>query len=106
MIENEAIKILDRTLGLLHQTTINFDHIIEYRNAKNAAIKALEEVQEYRKIGTVEEVREAVEKTKVRSMKENKFNGIRIFQCPECDEILHEKDRYCSECGCRVEREE
>lgn len=62
MTENEAIKIL----------TLSEEEQKEFPNLKEIyaiAVKALEEVQQYRAIGTVEQCREAVEKSK--SMNEN-----------------------------------
>lgn len=65
------------------------------------SIKALEDVQEYRKLGTVEEVREAVEKTKEKKLVEW-ANG--TLHCPNCD-----KDNsclgfnVCIECGQKLD---
>lgn len=51
----EEIKDLDDTMYAYSES---------YMDALDVAIKALEEIQEYREIGTVEECREAVEKMK------------------------------------------
>ena len=57
MTENEAIEFMKRYLDADCYT----DKCV---NAHNIAIKALEEIQQYRAIGTVEECRVAVEKQK------------------------------------------
>ena len=54
--EQEAIKIIKHKVGRFQNDMINY--------ALDMAIKALEEVQQYRAIGTVDECREAVEKMK------------------------------------------
>lgn len=64
----------------------------ELGKAFNMAIKALEEVQQYRAIGTVEECRAAVEKQKAKIPKEyeDKFYG-----CPTCGNVLlHKWEKY------------
>ena len=60
--------------------------------AKYESIKALEEVQQYRAIGTPDECRAAVEKQKVKKPKEyeDKFYG-----CPVCGNVLlHKWEKY------------
>ena len=65
------------------------------------AISALKEVQQYRKIGTVEECREAVEKQKAKKPHRNykKFSGL---WC-KCGWYLGQKQcldiKYCPNCG-------
>lgn len=66
MTENEAIKTIRGAWSLMCQTNIRFDFINDYREAAEIAIKALNEVQQYREIGTVEECWKAVEKQKNR----------------------------------------
>ena len=69
--------------------------------ALNMAICALKEVQQYRKIGTVEECREAVEKQKPNKPHRNykKFSGL---WC-KCGWYLGQKQcldiKYCPNCG-------
>lgn len=55
MTENEARLILDVRIS-------RFDHARDVNEALEIAKQALEEIQQYREIGTVEECREAVEK--------------------------------------------
>ena len=61
MTENEAIEELQNSIELAKMCTQNYERKREIQGYKTA-IKALEEVQQYRAIGTVEECREAVEK--------------------------------------------
>lgn len=65
------------------------------RTAKEIAIKALEEIQQYRAIGTVEECREARANQKPKIVKDRKwaekFQGIPY--CVQGD---------CRKCGCKV----
>lgn len=63
MTENEAIKELETSIDLAKMCTQNYERKNEIQGYE-MAIKALEEVQQYRQIGTVEECREAVEKQK------------------------------------------
>lgn len=72
------------------------------------AIKALEEVQQYRQIGTVEECREAVEKQTAKKVKSispvkdgDSYVGL-IGRCPCCGDILEEDTVYC-DCGQRLD---
>ena len=78
------------------------------------AIKALEEVQQYRKIGTVEECREAVEKQTPKKCVEDSCPDHTHYKCPSCGKI--QKTKYndstfgcilnnCSNCGQALENE-
>lgn len=60
MTENEAIKELETSIDLAKMCTQNYERKNEIQGYE-MAIKALEEVQKYRKIGTVEECRKSVE---------------------------------------------
>ena len=54
MTENEAIKELETSIDLAKMCTQNYERKNEIQGYE-MAIKALEEVQQYRQIGTVEE---------------------------------------------------
>ena len=61
MTENEAIKILKKTT---EHTKVYEDDVVftsDFVKAYEKAIKALEEIQQYRAIGTVEELKFLVE---------------------------------------------
>lgn len=119
MTENEIIDFLeDEINGLKEQKygdlgeiaaevfkEINGDERIK---VFRMAISALKEVQRYRKIGTVEECRKAVEKQKVKelvyesdSVFSNGFSHYRMGKCPMCDRYYNSSDEvnYCSKCG-------
>ena len=62
------------------------------------AIKAMEEVQQYRAIGTIEECREAVDKMKP---KKTAIEAIKVHICPVCG--FRGIYDYCGNCGQRVQ---
>lgn len=84
------------------------------RDIAREAIKALEEVQEYRKIGTVEECREAVRKTKEKKCIQDSCPDHTHYKCPSCGKIqmseykrgiriLGRITNNCDNCGQRLE---
>lgn len=103
MTENEAIDELNASIDLAKMCTENLERKREVQGYETA-IKALEEIQQYRAIGTVEECRAAVEKQtakKVKSISQVKdgdsYVGL-IGRCPCCGVILEEDTVYC-DCG-------
>ncbi len=69
------------------------------------AIQALKENQEYKQLGTLEEVREAVEKQKKKKPRASN----RCYVCPRCGLVtsLKIKHNYCGACGQHIDwREE
>ncbi len=111
MTENEAKKVLERDLRIQIENGALLDGI----EALTVAIKVLEEVQQYRQIGTVEECREAVEKQTAKKPEfvDTRFmnNGKHIsdgcqlqkcYKCPNCNQhIFHvwDDELYCKYCG-------
>ena len=85
MTENEAISVLKmiETHGSLPT------------NAKDEAIKALEEIQQYRAIGTVEECRAAVDKMKPK----RPINRCMFSECPTCGNVEIKDCKHCPDCG-------
>ena len=63
------------------------------------AIQALKENQEYKHLGTLEEVREAVERQQAK--KPSLMLGIygRVYECKECGNELEMYSKYCPFCG-------
>jgi hypothetical protein len=55
------------------------------------AINALEEIQQYRAIGTVSEFRELKEKATAK------------HKCPNCNELLSDEYRFCPTCRRKVD---
>lgn len=78
MTEQEAIKVFNTVL-LLGKCELPAD---EANEAIKLSIKALEEIQKYRAIGTVEECRTAVEKQKAKKVIKW-ADGTE--HCPTCD---------------------
>ena len=84
--------------------------------AMKTAIKALEEIQQYREIGTVEECREATEKQKAKKCDVTKDNFRIYYKCPTCNHSLRveyirgswlgNKSKNCSNCGQAISWEE
>lgn len=78
------------------------------KEACEVAIKALEEVQEYRAIGTLEEVRNAAEKQKPKKPDyegDGYADGQMVYDtwiCPNCGkryEVDYDDYAYCPKCG-------
>ena len=111
MTENEAIEALKLEGGI--EIAGNPRRIAKFFEALDIAISALKEIQQYRKIGTVEEFREAVEKQKPEKPRLNykpKFFGKETYTCPRCgncrlEEFANERqnNRYCWDCGQRLD---
>lgn len=90
MKREEAIKDLD-----IIRFNPHWDELVNeeyWQELMEMAIKALEEVQRYRQIGTVEECREALEKQTAisRELIEGKYF------CPKCHNLMP----YPGYCGC------
>ena len=83
MTENEAIE----ALRLINTSRVHpFYSWEEMAEVRDIAISALKEVQQYRKIGTVEECREAVEKQKPKKP-EVTDRDFDYYKCPVCGGI-------------------
>ena len=70
--------------------------------AQRMAIKAMEEIEKYREIGTPEECRASMEKQKPHKWESGIENDVR---CPFCGTMTTKiyEHRYCSFCGQRLE---
>lgn len=109
MTESEAIKRIKEC-----RNTPNFQPYIYMNEALNMAIKALEEVQQYRAIGTLEECRAAVKQTAKKPIfNHNLSDTLSVFHC-ECGNTIkvshdigimnnNNAPNYCSKCGCRFD---
>ena len=110
MMESEAIERIERTplFRYEREKPIHSDLF----NALATAIKALEDVQQYRLIGTVEEYIDAVVKQEAKMVigihKANTPNDIKAYgkealfgDCPVCGEVQNTlwNSRYCGDCG-------
>lgn len=67
------------------------------------AIKALEEIQQYQSIGTVEECKMAKERLIPKKAIIGKvFNTMGYYQCSVCGEPLMRDEKFCNDCGQRI----
>ena len=67
-------------------------------------IEALEEVQQYREIGTIEEFKALKEKNEPKELAEHNFQDeVHHYLCPACRSIVSCTQNYCEECGQALE---
>ena len=90
MTENEAVEKIKDLSDRGYPTL---------REAKEMAISALKEIQQYREIGAVEECREAVEKQKVKKPVLRSDNGRLRKSCPVCGCFFSPLSMHCPKCG-------
>ena len=108
MTEQEAMEILKKPCLCDYDLSKTiFDCDIEQCDKRDAvlqAIKALEEICQYREIGTPEECRAAVEKQKAKKpvrATSTKKDG-KVGKCPCCGSIIGEDMIWCDDCGQRI----
>lgn len=111
MTENEAIKKV-KEFGLYHAIG-DLSYSTLTVKAFEMAIKALDEIRQYRTIGTVEECRAAVKKQTATKPHiwgdgyDDEGNIIYdMYDCPNCGksyEIDYQDYKYCPECGQKLE---
>lgn len=111
MTESEAIKEVGFNMSKIGLNNKSAKRVSE---AKNMAIQALEEVQQYREIGTLEECRTAVEQTTKKTIfSHNLSDTLSVFHC-ECGNTIkvshdigimnnNNAPNYCNKCGCRLD---
>lgn len=105
MTEQEAKLILDVRIS-------RFDHSSDVNEALEVAKTALEEIQQYRALGTVKELREAREKRRTKKIIINTEDDRQYedYICPNCKNILQQRPKgataiiikpfkYCWDCG-------
>lgn len=101
MTENEAINRLKKRPyeAWKHgMADLGFD------NATEIAISALEEIQQYRSIGTVSECRESMEKQRAKKTHRKYMVGsVTIGYCPSCNMPATRQDCYCNSCGQKLD---
>lgn len=103
MTENEAKDILNEIMELDDSMA---QYNLMYMKAMEVAIKALEEVQQYRKLGTVEKITASMEElkrwhtNKIAPNVKNPFAYTSTLCCCNCDH----KDEYIEELETEVER--
>lgn len=107
MTENEAIEELQNSIDLAKMCTQNYERKREIQGYE-MAIKALEEIQQYRAIGTVEECREAIEKQKSKKpikSKEQKIRYVNTYYCLTCNLGFTGFNiaKWCYHCGQKLD---
>ena len=104
MTENEAIKILKKTT---EHTKVYEDDVVftsDFVKAYEKAIHALEELQQYRAIGTIDEFKALKEKNEPKELAEHNFQDeVHYYLCPSCRSIVSCNQNYCDECGQALE---
>lgn len=73
--------------------------IAEYQEAKTVAVQALEEIQQYRAIGTPEECQAAMEKQKPKKPVMDGYCCFESYECPTCHHDISNEQKYCDKCG-------
>lgn len=113
MTENEALEALKLEGGL--EITGRPIRVAQFFEGIEVAIKAPEEVQQYRAIGTVKECRAAVGNDAKRVIKKHKVvapEDIEAFgadallgRCPVCEELVNNvwNEKYCGDCGQKLD---
>lgn len=109
MTENEVIEELKYDCNELGKAIpCDTSWGCSFENAYEMAIKALEEVQQYREIGTPEECQAAMEKQTAK--KAITYRGTNRADCPACGATVRGIDapfgNWCSKCGQRLDWED
>lgn len=101
MTESEAIEAIQFDLkigGEIHSKVL--------RDAVDVAIQALEEVQKYREIGSIEECRASREKQKIpkKPIYIANLGCTALWLCPVCERRIVRSDlKYCHQCGQKLD---
>ena len=97
MTEQEAKELLEQLPVYRYEQEVQMYQHSDVFNALDMGIKALEEVQQYRALGTVEELKEAKEKQVAKKPKyEDEFC---VYLCSNCDDVVFVKQKHCERCG-------
>lgn len=109
MTENEAIALLVDSYIVDFAGNTDKNRM----DCEKFIVSALKELQEYRKLGTVEEVREAVRKTKPEKPDlegDGCADGEMVYDtwyCPNCGqwyETDYDDYKHCPECGQKIDQ--
>ena len=105
----EAIEILsnqERYVGIKYVNGVEEAYVTPYfEKALSAAISAMQELQEYRKLGTMEEVREAMERQQEKKATDIRGDKLKFCTCPLCGKRISnvEGGNYCQNCGQKLD---
>ena len=88
MTENEAIREFNKMVGNKMKTKRGISE--KQHQLFQIAMDSLEEIQQYRAIGTVEECQEAREREMPKKYKKtHPCKSVTYYQCPCCNGLLH-----------------
>ena len=102
MTESEALEILTRDDEEMRKGFFCINDFFAIEVAK----KVLEEIQQYRAIGTVSEFRELKEKATAKKPKlDGYYTDTELFECPSCGRIqkILYQGFHCKECGQKLD---
>lgn len=91
----------DQGLSLERLKDIDFrKDVVEHINY-DVYMSLMDELEEYREIGTLEEVREAVEKQKAKKSIDIRGDKLKFCTCPYCGRRITDVEggNYCQNCG-------
>lgn len=117
MTENEVIEILNEKYMDIEYYFVEHgcymrEYDAEFQEAMVTAMDALDEIQQYRAIGTPKECHEAIEKQRRKKVNNRKllkdFNGSPYSvrgNCPNCGSkgLLSTNTDYCNACGQKLD---
>lgn len=97
----EALSNHERYVGVKYVNGVEEAYVTPYfEKALDTAISAMQELQEYRRLGTLEEVMDMVEKQEEeRPQKVLGIFGGEEYECRECGNTVEYMDDYCKWCG-------
>lgn len=100
----EAIEVLnnhERYVGVKYVNGVEEAYVTpHFEKALSAAISAMQELQEYKQLGTLEEMREAVEiRKEERPIAVLGTFGGEEYECKNCGSPVDHMDDYCKWCG-------
>lgn len=74
-------------------------------HACKCAISAMQELQQYQQLGTLEEVQEAVEKQRAKKATNIRGDKMKFCTCPSCEKRITnvEGGNYCQNCGQKLD---
>lgn len=114
MTENELIKLYKRAIEIHKEEFGESGEDSKSIKLYKETIKLIEEIQQYRVIGTVEECRESKErqKPKIPDIRGDGYDDegnmiYDMYECPNCGknyEVDYDDYKYCPECGQAINR--
>ena len=106
MTENEAIEVMKANYPKCCKMVDGRlkggfdDRDCDLGQSFTTGIKALEEIQQYKAIGSVGEFKNAMERLKPKMVIRY---GITTHECPKCGQFLHDDQNFCQDCGTRLD---